>query len=171
MPSLNCFAAADQSITAGDGELRWEVVKTYYSSGSPVGVQTNAITWASDTTGAPASMTIDQEAWFNGSQSYSSFDSFVPGGGGITWRVDMESPQDFFAGSYDSSATTSTITWANHFATQSATATTSDPDINPHTVWLDWQKSGHNVIPRITFGASPPNNFNKWLANGQHNPN
>ena len=161
------FGAANQSITCGDGELRWEVVKTYYSSGIEVGVQTNSVEWISDSTGFGIDMILDKEVWsYVGINIYSNFTELNPNGGnGITWGVFMESPWEFFVGLYDSSVTTSTIYWSDHTGTKIGTATTTDPDIDTHTVWLDWTKSHGVTSPRITLGAKPKN-FNKYLSGG-----
>jgi hypothetical protein len=171
-PTLSLFIALlilsanaeNQSITCGDGEFKWESVKTYYSGGVPVGVQTNALTWKSDNSGCGILMTLDQQVWSGTAHIYDSFTSLDPQcGNGITWAVNTVSPWDFFAGAYDSISVTSVITWSNHGGAVSATATTSNPDIDQHSVWVDWVKSGKKIVPRITFGTQP-SKFNRVLS-------
>lgn len=160
-----CFSA-DQSITCGDGQFEWRVVTSYYSGGFQIGVQTNALVWTSDGTGFAVFMSLDKQVWStSGDHLYDSYTALNPqGGNGITWRVSVKSPVEFFAGLYDSAETASTVTWADHSGVKTAVATTTDPDIYPHSVWVDWSKSS----PRITFGSAPKQ-FNHWLSDGTVN--
>lgn len=167
--ATRCSGAAYQSISLGDGVFKWETVKTYYSNGNQVGVQTNALTWQSDASGCGNLMTLDQGVFSGSTQIYNSFTSLDPVcGNGITWLVNAESPWDFLAGTYDSTTTSSKIVWSDHTGTKSATASTSDPDVFPHSIWVDWVKVKGNVTPRIIFDTQP-NQFNHILSNGQVN--